>query len=261
MENSHKLALYVAYYLSMFNDVALVNMGYNTWNNAFDDIGERLNVKRHSVKNWRDEFDPLFGHRAGWHQRPMIPSRIRVVRAFADLDEPQIREIAVDIISGAINNEEEELEQLLNVVNTDDNKTGTSRFILRAPTGRQAEEFFIQYFSEHQKPVSGSLVDCRDLGIGYDFRIESSKGQFFVEVKGLSDFSGGILFTNKEWSVAKNEKVKYFLCVVSNLGSTPEIYFIQNPAGKLNPKKSIYTSIQIQWTLSANELKSCNGHQ
>ena len=259
MGNSHKLALYVAYYLSRFDDVALTNLGYSTWKNAFDDIGEKLNVKRHSVKNWRDEFDPLFGHRAGWHQRPMIPSRIRVANALEDLNESQIREIVVDILSGAVHKEEEELEQLLNVVNTDDSKERSSRFIVRAPTGRKAEEFFIQYYSRHNEPVPGSLVDCRDLGIGYDFQIESSQGIFFVEVKGMSDFSGGILFTNKEWSVAKNEREKYFLCIASNLGATPEIIFIQNPADNLNPKKSIYTTIQVSWSVTKNQLTELSG--
>ena len=258
MQNSHQLALYVAYYLSRFNDIAMEKLGYSTWNNAFDDIGGKLNVKRHSVKNWRDEFDPLFGHRAGWHQRPMIPSRVRVVHALEDLDEPQIRGIVLDILSGVIQNEQEELEQLLNVVNTDDSRESNSRFILRAPTGRQAEEFFMKYFSENKKPVEGKLVDCRDLGTGYDFRIESSETNFFVEVKGLSDFSGGILFTNKEWSVAKSQKNNYFLCIVSNLGQTPEIIFIPNPADKLNPKKNIYTSIQISWSVTQNQLAELN---
>lgn len=50
MENNHKLALYVAYYLSRFKNAGLTNLGCATWNNAFDDISDQLKVNKHSVK-------------------------------------------------------------------------------------------------------------------------------------------------------------------------------------------------------------------
>jgi hypothetical protein len=258
MENNHKLALYVAYYLSRFNDEALTNLGYSTWNSAFDDIATKLKVKRHSIKNWRDEFDPLFEYRAGWYQRPMSPSRIRVVQALENLDEVQIQEIVKDIISGLIQNDKEALEQLLNIVATDNNEDSSAKFILRAPTGKAAEEFFIKHFSENRNPIDGILTDCRDLGVGYDFRIEKKDMKYFVEVKGLSAFSGGVLFTSKEWMVAKDEGDKYFLCVISNIGEQPKIVFIQNPFEKLKPKKNIYTTIQISWSVTKTQLVEFN---
>jgi len=258
MEDNHKLALYVAYYLSRFNEEALVNLGYETWNEAFHDIGEKLKVKRHSVKNWRDEFDPLFEYRAGWHQRPMNPSRLRVVQALEDLEEKQILEIVKDILSGKILNDEEELEQLLNIVSSDDTKHKISKFILRGPTGKAAEEFFIKHYKENQKPFAGDLIDCRDLGAGYDFRIKSKRKVFYIEIKGLSNYSGGVLFTNKEWTIAKKEKDNYYLCIVSNLKEEPELIFIQNPAGKLSAKKHLYTSFQINWCVTQNQLNELN---
>ncbi len=183
MENNHKLALYVSYYLSRFNYEALANLGYTTWDDAFNDIGEKLKVKKHSVKNWRDEFDPLFEHRAGWYQRPMSPSRIRVVQALENLDEPQIREIVIDIISEKIHEDDEALEQLLNIVTTDDSKKKIPKFILRGPTGKQAEAFFLKHYSENKKPFDGNLIDCRDLGVGYDFRIETKSNKYFYRSK------------------------------------------------------------------------------
>jgi hypothetical protein len=258
MENNHKLALYVAYYLSRFNNEALTNLGYTTWNSAFDDIGKRLNVNKHSVKNWRDEFDPLFEHRAGWHQRPMIPSRIRVVQALENLTESQIKEIVNDILSGRILENKDELEQLLSVIIADDSIKSVARFILRTPTGKAAEESFMSFFNKNKKPIEGNLIDCRDLGIGYDFRIETINDKYFVEVKGLAEISGGILFTDKEWRTAKEHGEKYFLCVVSNLNKIKKISFIQNPSDKLNPKKNIYTSIQINWSVTQNQLAELN---
>lgn len=79
-------------------------------------------------------------------------------------------------------------------------------------------------------------------------------GVYFIEVKGLSEFTGGVLFTNKEWQTAKENGKKYFLCVISNLNEEAEIIFIQNPASKLQPQKNIYTTIQISWSVTQSQL-------
>lgn len=245
--------MYVSYYLSRFNDQALSNLGYTNWTNAYQDIGNHLNVKPLSIRNWRDEFDPLFGHRAGWYQRPMAPSRIKVVVAFEELNEVQIRSIVKDIISGKIKEVPDEETQLLSIV--PDNVKDKKEFILRGPTGKAAENYFIQYYKEFSKPKEGVLIDCRDLGCGYDFKIESNGLEFFIEVKGMAQFTGGILFTDKEWSTATEKKDTYYLCIVKNVGTSPEISFIQNPSIKINPKRNIYTTIQINWQVTENQLK------
>lgn len=254
MEENHKLTLYISYYLSRFNEKGLKELGYSSWNEAFEDIAKRLDVKKHSVRNWRDEFDPIHGYRAGWYQRPMSPSRVRVVRALEGLKEEEIRSIVADILSGSINKETENLKELLKIVSDEDNR-GDSKFILRGPTGRKAEEFFIEYYKNHLKPISGTLIDTRDKGCGYDFEIKNSDS-YYVEVKGLAEESGGVLLTNKEWEAAKRTQDKYFLAVVSNINSRPNISFIKNPASALKPKKNIVTTIQIQWSVSAKELKN-----
>ncbi len=258
MENNHKLALYISYYLSRFNDEALKNLGYKSWNEAYEVIGDKLKVKKLSIRNWRDEFDPLFGHRAGWYQRPMSPSRMKVVQALEDLNEQAIRAIVEDILSGTFQNNEEEKNQLLNIIVDDDKRKTDSKFIVRGPTGRLAEEYFINYFKKTKIPIHGDLIDCRDLGVGYDFRVENENNTIFIEVKGLSDIAGGILFTSKEWTVAKKEGYNYYLCIVYNLGEEAEIKFINNPAQKLKPQKNIYTTIQISWSVTQSQLAELN---
>ena len=258
MENSHKLAMYVSYYLSRFNNEALSNLGYKSWTDAFTEVAKKLNVKRHSVKNWRDEFDPLFGHRSGWHQRPMIPSRVKVALAFENLNEIQIRNIVEDILSGKIHDAPDEEAQLLSIIPQDQKEKINKEFVSRGPTGKAAENFFIQNFEQVSAPRKGKLIDCRDLGCGYDFRIESDGLEFFIEVKGMAEFSGGILFTDKEWSTAWETRENYFLCIVKNIGAVPEINFIQDPAAKMNPKKNIYTTIQINWQVTEKELNKLN---
>lgn len=253
MENNHKLGLYVSYYLSRFDKEAYNNLGLGNQSETHNKIGELLSVKPHTVKNWRDEFDPLFGHRAGWHQRPMNPSRIRVAQALENLDEIQVRGIAEDILSGKILEEPEEEQQLLSIATEVTNKKATHKFIPRGPTGKAAEEYFQMYYDEYKKPVAGTLIDCRDLGVGYDFRIETIQEKYFVEVKGISKENGGVLFTNKEWSTAKIKGDNFFLCIVSNLHKRGEIMFIQNPACKLTPRRNLYTSIEVNWSIPQKE--------
>lgn len=258
MEDNHKLTLYVSYYLARFNNEALGNLHYTTWNNAFEEIGKILKVKPHSVKNWRDEFDPLFGHRVGWYQRPMSPSRIKVAQALEDLNETQVRSIIEDILTSKIKEEPEEEAQLLSIITDEPKGKAIKGFILRGPTGKAAENIFIQYYNEKSIPRKGSLIDCRELGCGYDFKIEATGLETFIEVKGTIDISGGILFTDKEWRTATEKGEDFFLCIVKNVGTNPEISFIQNPAFKLKPKKNICTTIQINWSITENELKKIN---
>ncbi len=254
MKNNHKLGLYVSYYLAKYNNEALEHLGYKNWNIAFSDISRKLDVNINSVKNWRDEFDPLFDHRAGWYQRPMITSRVTIAEALKNLTEHQIRGIVKDIISGDIQKNEKELQQLLNIVIDEKSKKEKGVYILRGPTGKAAEELFIKYFSETNKPIAGRLLDCRDLGTGYDFKITTDNSEYYIEVKGLSNEQGGILLTDKEWSLAQDKKESYFLCLISNLNSDPRITFIQNPAKELYPKKYLHTSIQVNWAVTSSQL-------
>jgi len=258
MENNHKLTLYVAYYLARFDKMALKNLGYKNWESSFLDISNKLDVKKHSVRNWRDEFDPLFGYRVGWHQRPMSPSRINVALALENLDEPEIRSIVEDILSGKIESDIENLNHLLFIADENSEKDRNSSFILRGPTGKKAEQFFIEHHRKTNLPIEGELIDTRDLGCGYDFEIKSTTDRQFIEVKGLASNVGGILFTNKEWEKAKHEREKYTVCLVSNINESPVISFINDPFAKLNPRKNIIQTVQVQWSVSNNELQSIN---
>jgi hypothetical protein len=255
MHNNHKLGLFVSYYLSRFDKEAYQNLGYGKQTLTNKKIGELLDVNPYTIQNWRDQFDPLHGHRKGWYQREITQSRINVAKALEDLTESQVRGIVQDILSGKIKEDPSEELQLLAIATDNSNEKYTIKFILRTPTGKAAENYFIQYFNETSKPKAGTLFDCRDLGCGYDFRIESNSLETYVEVKGLADISGGILFTDKEWKVATEKGESFFLCVVKNVGDKPEISFIQNPAAIITPKKNIYTTIQINWSVSENELK------
>lgn len=258
METKRILGLYVAYYLARFNEVAYERLGFGSQAATHKKIGDILSVKQMTVQNWRDEFDPLFGHRAGWYKRPMSPSRVKIAQALEHLDELQVCGIVVDILSEKINEESDEKDILLTIASNKTSIKSKQNYILRISTGKVAEEYFQKYYLDYKKPVIGNLIDCRDLGVGYDFLIETLTEKYFIEVKGMSELAGGVLLTDKEWTVAQQEEEHYFLCIVSNLNKKPELKFIQNPAQKLKPKKNIYSSIQISWSLSQNQIATFN---
>lgn len=72
MTDGSRLALVAAFYLSKFDAASLTRLGYSTFKEAFADIGQRLGVNPRSVKNKRDDFDPVFskpvqvGTRGSW---------------------------------------------------------------------------------------------------------------------------------------------------------------------------------------------------
>ena len=122
-------------------------------------------------------------------------------------------------------------------------------FIIRGITGRKAEEIVLEFHKVNALPIHGEIVDKRDHGCGYDYEI-TGESNAYIEVKGLDGNSGGISFTSKEWDIAQKEGEKYFLVLIKNVSSTPTVEIIQNPAKLLNPKKYIFTTVQIRWNLA-----------
>lgn len=158
MKENNALALIVAYYLSKFSDLAYQNLGFRNYSDGHKQIGSLLNIKPSSVRNMRDEFDSIHENsRKGW-LRELRKSRLSVVEKFQYHTEEELR----DVISEILNNSNESImsiaESFVLVPDTVDKK---SVFILRAPTGRKAEEHFIDYHKVTGKPVSGFLEDCK----------------------------------------------------------------------------------------------------
>jgi hypothetical protein len=89
MKNS--ALLIIAYYLSRFgsrnNQAAYEVLGFRNATDSFDGVAKILQKNRNTVKNYCDTFDPLHGHRDGWHQKK-LPSRFKViVEALKNIDE------------------------------------------------------------------------------------------------------------------------------------------------------------------------------
>lgn len=135
----------------------------------------------------RDEFDPLHDNpRAGWYQRPLRPSRAKVVELFQDLSEVEIRDIVLGILTNSDFVSTDDFSDVLTpILRRKKKRKGKSVFIVRGPTGRKAEEHFMAYHAANGLPEPGELHDTRDHGCGYDFAIITTDGVLQVEVKGL----------------------------------------------------------------------------
>lgn len=258
MKPQNELALIVAYYLSRLDRKGYSALGYKNFNEAAKRIGTILDVKLNTIKNMRDEFDPYHqNNRIGW-KRELRGSRKKILKSFQETDDETLLEVVKEIL---YNKKFKKTEQYKDIHALFGDRKQSSRqepsiFILRGPTGKAAESFFVKYFRNTAKPVSGKLIDSRDFGCGYDFEIRNGKDSCFVEVKGLSSDGGGILFTNKEWQTAQKYKDRYYLAIVKNLSAAPDITLIQNPSSKLNATKNIYTTLQVSWSVTSKQLGS-----
>ncbi|MFJ7649232.1 DUF3883 domain-containing protein [Lysinibacillus sp. NPDC097279] len=245
MDKKKKL-LIIAFYLAKFNEEALQKLGYKSFREAFNIIGAKLDYSPNSVKNRRDDFDPLFGYRAGWHQVELNKSNIEIVDSFDHLSEEALRAIILELLEGG--KSELSREIVLSITNRK-----PSTYTTRGVTGKKAESFFMRWFAEHYP--EGNLIDTRDLGCGYDFGIRDSN--IVYEVKGLSGNEGGLLFTDKEWKVAAEKQEDYHLVLVKDCFSEePIVEIYSNPHLKFSPKKQIVTVVNVNWGISSNDLNN-----
>src|SRR5579859_5959489 len=60
----------IGLYFSKYDALGLKQLGFESFSEAFNVFGYALASKAASIKNYRDEFDPLFpNRRKGWHKR------------------------------------------------------------------------------------------------------------------------------------------------------------------------------------------------
>ncbi|HOI17811.1 MAG TPA: DUF3883 domain-containing protein [Geobacteraceae bacterium] len=254
MTDGSRLALIVGFYLSKYDNGALERLGYATFKEAYADIGAEFGVNPGSVKNKRDDFDPLFSNsRAGWHQRELGPSRLKTLHLLNELSFDALTGFVTDLIRDAGYRQSPEVKDVLEALKQEHHMG--HHFVPRGATGRMAEELFLKWFQEGRTPFSGSIEDRRDDGCGYDFLIKEGALERYVEVKGLAENEGGVLLTDKEWQVAQGN-VNYNLAIFMNLRESPALRLISNPASSLTPRRTVNLSVRVSWQVSAKELAS-----
>jgi len=83
-------------------------------------------------------------------------------------------------------------------------------------------------------------VSLKNLGYDIHSTNDTESEHRYIEVKARAQ-EGAILLTQNEWFMAQRLKDEYWLYIVSNAKTHPELFLIQNPAAKLQPAEVIET--------------------
>ena len=238
-----KKAILAGLYLSKFNEKGLNELGFENFTEAFNVIGFSLGVQPASIKNYRDEFDPVFPNkRKGWHKREMRQYCKDIYTFYKDLDLNKFSTLLKQIIY-----KNSDLDILMEKISQKEDKE--SSFAKRLITGQAAEKYFKNRYTEIDIFKDYYIEDCTNTGCGFDFKLSLENKKFLgVEVKGLNSMNGVIALTNKEYTVAQYMRDRYFLFVVKNFRENPFHKIIQHPFNsQLNFKKIETKVTQITW--------------
>jgi len=96
IRRSRPQALIAAFYLSKFehDKLRLGNQG-----ETFSKIADALSIKKNTLKNYRDYFDPHTGsHRKGWWQVELSPQFAITLQKCKDFEEPRLRKMVLSFI-------------------------------------------------------------------------------------------------------------------------------------------------------------------
>jgi len=231
-------------YLSKYDSAGLKKLGFESFVEAFNVIGYALGHKPASIKNYRDEFDPLFPNkRRGWHKRPTRDYCSKVFKDYKDLDIETFAAL-IKSFAGYDENDWSEAE-------TEPKKRdGESQFGKRVATGLAAENYFESVRTEVPEFKDCSIENTTRLGCGYDFRLCPAVNADFlaIEVKGLADRAGSLSLTPKEYEVASILTSRFFLFVVKNFRESPFHEIYQNPlATGLKFSRKERVTVHISW--------------
>jgi hypothetical protein len=231
-------------YLSKYNSVGLKRLGFETFGEAFNVIGYALGSKPASIKNYRDEFDPFFpNRRRGWHKRQIRTYCLKVLEEYKNLD----LELFTGLIRSLAGYDENAWSEVQGEAEEAD---AESHFAKRLITGLAAEQYFESVHPNVPEFNAYVLENTTRLGCGYDFRLRLNDDKDFlaVEVKGMRERTGSLLFTPKEYQVARTLKDRFFLFVVKNFQESPFHEIFQNPlAGGLRFRKTERITVHVSW--------------
>lgn len=231
-------------YLSKYDSLGLKELGFESFVEAFNVIGYALGSKPASIKNYRDEFDPLFpNRRKGWHKRPIREYCLRVFEEYKGLGV----ESFTSLIQSFFGDDENLWSEVQEKGEQDESE---SQFAKRLITGLAAEQYFESVQPSLHEFKGYAVENMTRLGCGYDFRLRTGTQKDFlaVEVKGLKDRMGSLSLTAKEHATATALRERFFLFVVKNFQESPFHEIFQDPlSGKLQFRRTERTMVQISW--------------
>jgi hypothetical protein len=239
-------AVIVGYAMSRLDAQFLQAFGFATWKEACRMFGLMLDVQPASLKNLRDEFDPLHNNaRVGWWRRELRGDRRVVHQELSRFDDDALIAVVSDLTRGQMKCTAKRLAQ-------DRQAKWALAAATRLRTGREAETFFIDRLTDILGVANHCLLDMRDAMAGFDFRINSPDPPWFIEVKGLRRRTGKILFTDMEWRVARRTGPHYAVVIVHSLDDTPGWELVKNPTSYFQAVTRIRETTTVGWEASFN---------
>jgi Domain of unknown function (DUF3883) len=231
-------------YLAKYDSIGLRRLGFRSFVEAYNVIGYALGSQPASIKNYRDEFDPLFPNkRKGWHKRPIRDYCLKVFEEYKSLDI----ELFTGLIKSFLGHDENIWSE---VQEKEEGDEGASGFAKRLITGLAAEHYFESVQPSLPEFQGFELENTTRLGCGYDFRLHASNHDRFlaVEVKGLRELTGGLSLTPREYEAAAAMRDRFFLFVVKNFQKSPLHEIFPDPLiGRLEFTKTERITVQVSW--------------
>jgi len=102
----------------------------------------------------------------------------------------------------------------------------------------EIERIAMQIAIKYEKEEGRRPEDVSSDNLGYDIKSKKGKELRYIEVKGRARIAK-IVLTPNEWIKANRFKENYWLYVVANCVTKPELYLIQDPASKLKPNQVV----------------------
>lgn len=217
-EHLESEALILGYVMSRENEEYLRARSLRTWQDAFREAGTALGVRPASIKNLRDEFDPLHENgRKGWRNRAVRADRLRIFLDLSELSSQTILALADRILArdGAAT------EEVVSVIAAPPLRHAVQNIEKRLLTGATAEAFFLRNSFRLVGVQPSDLLDRRNAACGYDFAVRGDDTMVF-EVKGMAGQSGGLSFTEREWNEASIRREQYQAVVVGDVDALIE---------------------------------------
>ena len=103
----------------------------------------------------------------------------------------------------------------------------------------EIEKIGMQIAIEYEKKQGRKPKDVSSENLGFDIRSVDKEGNIrYIEVKTRAKV-GKIALTQNEWFKAQRFGNDYYLYVIFNATTSPQLFIIQNPAKNLKPEAKI----------------------
>jgi len=115
----------------------------------------------------------------------------------------------------------------------------------------QVEEIGMRIAMEYEQRNGRIPEDVSSLNLGFDIKSYDEAGKIrYIEVKARAQ-TGPVALTQNEWFKAQRFGNEYYLYVVFNASTNPELHIIPNPAETLKPEEKVEI---VRYLVDGNEI-------